>query len=459
MKNKNLFYLTGIHLKKIWLLISFLGMLVSVWPSADSLTSLTGEVDRQGQLLGTLQWFLAAIRPQPQLSAETPVSPTIKGRGMNIFAQHEPSLEVRERIFAELQRGGFTFARQQFAWQDIEIHGKGDFVDRRNVPEGISAWEKYDHIVQSAENHQVALIARLDAPPAWSRADGEARGPFGPPDDYGDYADFVQAVATRYRGRISYYQIWNEPNGNGEWGLVVNPEQFTQLLCLAYQRIKSADPDALILAPALSPTVSLTAENLNDLLFLQRMYNAGATDCFDIMSVQAYGLNSGPADQRLLWNKINVTYHLYTRDVMVKNGDGHKPLWISEAGWNAIPDGIVPKGSEPFGQVTEAQKAAYGVGFYQRVGREWPWIGVANYWFLKRHIPEPDQPSYYFRAMEPDFTPLPVWDSLSQRSDDPAPLAQPRPNTAYRPILFSLSLALFFPLLLSFGRPTRPERP
>ena len=28
----------------------------------------------------------------------------------------------------------------------------------------------------------------------------------------------------------------------------------------------------------------------------------------------------------------------YYRRVMVRNGDGHKPLWLAEVGWSALPE-------------------------------------------------------------------------------------------------------------------------
>ena len=46
-----------------------------------------------------------------------------------------------------------------------------------------------------------------------------------------DYADFVTAVAERYRGRVKYYQLWNEPNIYPEWGgAAINPEAYAELL-------------------------------------------------------------------------------------------------------------------------------------------------------------------------------------------------------------------------------------
>jgi hypothetical protein len=142
----------------------------------------------------------------------------------------------------------------------------------------------------------------------------------------------------------------------------VDPEAFTRLLCLAYNRIKAADPAAVVLAGALTPTVANDGRHMNDLLFLERMYAAGAGDCFDVMSAQGYGLWSGPTDQRLRPTVINYGHNLFLRDLMVRHGDAAKPIWISEMGWNVAPEGIAPA----FGRVTEAQQARYAVGAYDR---------------------------------------------------------------------------------------------
>ncbi|MEZ4516995.1 MAG: hypothetical protein R3C44_09225 [Chloroflexota bacterium] len=44
----------------------------------------------------------------------------------------------------------------------------------------------------------------------------------------------------------------------------------------------------------MTPTVANNGRNMNDLIFLERMYAAGAGDCFDIMSAQGTALWSRP---------------------------------------------------------------------------------------------------------------------------------------------------------------------
>jgi hypothetical protein len=71
--------------------------------------------------------------------------------------------------------------------------------------------------------------------------------------------------------------------------------------------------------------------------------------------------------------------------------------------------------------VTETQQARYAVLAYHRLQSEWPWLGVANYWFLKQadERERDSNPQFYFRLLEPDFTPLPVYQALSDAAHLP----------------------------------------
>ncbi len=382
--------------------------------------SLTGEEEPFAQVRGMVEWAGNILRPAPRLAADVPVNhAAVSPFGINTFLQQEVELAKRERQVQMIAEEGFGLIRQQFPWEDIEISGRGDFVDRRNDLNGdgqideISAWDKYDNIVGLAEQYGLEILARLDNPPAWTHAD-PAIGSFAPPDDLQDYVNYAVALAERYKGRIRYYQIWNEPNIYPEWGeQAVSPEGYTELLCRAYTALKQVDPRIVVLSGPLSPTVSLTQRDLNEFIFLQRMYDAGAGDCFDVMSAQAYGFYSGPTDRRLRPFTLTFARPLYIRDLMVVNGDAHKPIWISEAAWNPQPDdpAIIQNGA--FGIVTPEQAARYMPLAYQRAQEEWPWIGNMSYWFFK-HADDSrrNQAFYYFRMVEPDFTPLPIYDAM-----------------------------------------------
>lgn len=424
---------------KFFILIAvFLLLLFSaVWLSRGRvqtwLFNITGEETLLPQISGAVQYGLTRLQPPLQTADEVPVQHAhVNPYGVNTFLQNEVEPAKREEAIRLIAEAGIHWLRQEFPWEDIEIHGKGDFEDRRNEPHR-PAWEKYDHIVALAEAYDLKLMARLSNPPAWTRALTDTVGVFAPPDNLADYGDFVEAVATRYKGRIPAYQIWNEPNIYPEWGeYPISPEAYTALLKEGYTRIKAVDPEAIVVMGALAATIEVdrvrrydpngwpaSPGGLSDVLFLQQMYNAGAAPYFDVLAMQGYGLWSGPTDRRMQPRVLNFSRPLYIRDVMVRNGDAHKAIWLSELSWNALP----PESDLPpvYGRVTPEQQGRYTALAYARMQREWPWLGVGFYWFFKQADDrERDiNPQYYFRMVEPDFSPLPVYDALKAQAHQP----------------------------------------
>lgn len=374
-----------------------------------ALVELTGEQDTSFQLRALGFTVLSAFQA-PHVTADfTPMRYTdVPPFGVNTFLEQEVE-ESKIRASLQLIRdGGFHFIRQEFPWEDIEQPGKGQFWDTKY---NHSTWEKYDRIVALANEYGLQVIARLDHPPDWTRRDGHARGNFAPPDNYYDYGDFVTAVVSRYRSKIRFYQLWNEPNIYPEWGdQPVNAGDYARLLKLGYVRAKAVDPDSVIITAGLAQTTETGPRNVSDLIFLQQMYDAGARGNFDILGVQDYGLFTGPGDRRVDPQRTNFSRPVLIREIMVKNGDAGKPIWAMEVGWNAVPESF---SEAPFGRVTQAQQAEYAVQAYRRAADEWPWMGVMSYWFFKRADDhEKDQPLYYFSLFDPDFTPHPVYSAL-----------------------------------------------
>lgn len=329
--------------------------------------------------------------------------------GVNTFLEQEVDEQKTRRMLQLIRDAGFTWIRQEFPWRDIEPSAKGDFWDYKWNK---SAWDKYDRIVTLAGEYGLNIIARLDAPPDWSRQDNSLFRR--PPDNYADYGDFVAAVAARYRGKVNHYQIWNEPNIYPEWGdQPVRASEYARLLKIAYQRAKAADPGCVIIAAALAPTIAHEPRNRSDVLFLQEMYDAGAGGSFDVLSTMAYGLISGPDDRRAdPWRDVNFSRPQLLREIMVRNGDAAKPIWISELGWNALPPDF--PGEPMYGRVTDNQQARYTVRGLERIRQEWPWVGVVNLWYLRQPGNWlPAQQEYYFRMVDPDFTIHPVYQAVA----------------------------------------------
>lgn len=397
----------------------------------------TGEESIFGQLQGMAELGGNLFRSQPQTDPYAPIQHNdIFPYGINTFLEQETE-EAKQRVMVQMIRdAGFGWIRQEFPWFDIEVDGRGQFTDSRvdvtgdGVIDTISAWEKYDRIVALAEEAGLGMIVRLSTPPNWSRAvtaDTYA-GPKAPPDDYQDFVNYAVAVAERYRGQIRYYQVWNEPNIYPEWGEdFVNPVDYTRLLCMTYTALKAVDPQIVVISGTIAPTNSLDGKyGYHDLVFLQNLYDNGAGDCFDVLSAQGYGLNSSPYDRRESPVHLSFARHIQYRDIMVANGDAHKPIWLSEVAWNPILDAWRPleeiAGAYNYGAVTNEQAARYLPEAFERANQEWPWVGHLSYWHFTRFtIDESLTNWYWFRMVEADyspesgtFTPLPVYYSAQR---------------------------------------------
>ncbi len=392
-------------------------LLVGTTPAARLwLEQISGEPRFLPQIKALSDLARQVTRPRVNTADHVPVASTVLAPyGVNTFLHHEVGQNRRQAVIALAHAAGFTYLRQPMPWEDVEIHARGDFMDRRNEPPR-SAWYKYDNIARLAQVQGMHVILRLDNPPTWSRHDGDARHAQAPPDDYADYTAFVAAVAHRYRDRIRHYQIWNEPNIYPEWGIQpVSPEDYARLLRDAATAIRAVNPEAVIVLAALAATTTFDGDtrpggNLNDLVYLQRLYDAGAAPYFDVVAMQGYGLWSGPTDRRMHPLVLNFGRARYVRDLMVRNGDGTKPLWIAEMNWNAVP---VDRAA-PFGRVSLMDQARYIPQAYQRIAT-WPWVELANVWYLKRAQPyweERNDPQAYFRLMTYDGQLMPVYQAI-----------------------------------------------
>lgn len=377
------------------------------------LEALTGETELKPQVAAVLSYI-----NQPAVeTADLAAVPYTGGNpfGVNTFLEQEVEEWKIRRTLELIRAAGIKWVRQQIPWADIEPFRKGDF-----------RWEKYDRIVDLVNAYGLELVARLDYPPDWSRQDNTVA--FGPPDNVKDYGDFVEAFVRRYRGKVRFIQVWNEPNAFPEWGnRPVNAEEYVALLREGYLRAKGANPEVVVLSAALAPTLG-TADGRaeSDLVFLDKMYRAGAGGYFDILAAQAYGLWTGPGDRRVSPDRTNFSRVRLLREVMVRHGDAAKPIWITELGWNALPPDF--PGPATHGRVTRAQQARFTADAYRRVLAEWPWVGVAFYWHFRMVTDERrDQPVFYFGMADPDFTLHPVYYALRELA-----LAEPELTYGFR---------------------------
>jgi len=285
---------------------------------------------------------------------------------------------------------GSPWIVEYFPWEYIEGQ------------EGEYGWEHADLVVDHARRQGLKVIARLGYVPAWARPKGSAPS-FLDQAHYEHFAKFTAAFIQHFKGRVEYIVIWNEPNVNLEWGYrPVDPAAYAQLLQIVYPRAKQADPSAQILAGALAPTLSPpgATDAMNDLEYLQKMYDAGARDYFDALAIHAYGWKS-PADEAPSPERVNFRRTELLREIMVKNGDAAKHAFITEGGWNDHPRWT--KAVRPADRIADTLRA-------YDIAKGWDWLDACALWAFRYPFPQQTYQDY-FTFVTPEFDPKPIyWD-------------------------------------------------
>ena len=342
-------------------------------------------------------------------------------RAVNVQLELEPDLDSVARVLDLARAAGFGWVRQQVSWADIEPGHKGNFWD---FDADRPTWARWDAIARLAAERNLQVIARLELPPDWARPAGTYKSH--PPTNVRDYSDFVAVFTSRYREEITHVQLWNEPNLAEEWGRrPVDAGAYVELLRAGFAGARRGNPRATVVSASLAQTLEPdleTSAGLDDLAYLDRMYRLGAAPFLDVVAANAYGLWTGPGDRRVGAGYTNLPRILLVRDVMARHGDGAKPLWVSEFGWNAQPTGWQGRPS-PWGQVDEATQAAHLLGSYRRATREWPWMGPMAVWLLRHPRAAPDDPTTFFALVRDDWSPRPAYDALL--SDRATPVLAP----------------------------------
>ncbi len=136
--------------------------------------------------------------------------------------------------------------------------------------------------------------------------------------DYGDFTlvEWEQEVTTAVTMApdMPAWEIWNEPNlPQFQMGYMDGtPERYVDILQVAYEAIKSENPNALVVGPGL-----FTGWGPVNLDWLQSIIDLGALDYLDVVSIHLY-------------------YYDVTQNQAILNQAksmvGTKPIWVTEIG-------------------------------------------------------------------------------------------------------------------------------
>jgi hypothetical protein len=315
------------------------------------------------------------------------------------------SANLRAGYFAAAADLGGVAIRRDFSFSDIEPQ-KGSFV-----------FTGYDELVADAEMHGVPLLATLDYGTLWAHP-GAANADY-PPDDPQDYASYAAAVAARYQGKLSGYEIWNEPNnGVRFWQptLSGDPVAYGTLLADAAKAIRVADPGAPVL---LGGTVFTPQLIEGAIPWLGAAYAArpDLAKSFDVAGIHAYQayppstapeLGDGDTDAPL---EDKIRMHAW---LLAQNGGAGAPISITEIGWPVQAGAVDPAAQARYlvrATILAARSGASGI-----------------YWYTLRDGPNP--------------TAFPPEDAFGLLDHDPDPAAgnPPSPKPAYLALRALLSI-------------------
>jgi hypothetical protein len=257
--------------------------------------------------------------------------------------------------FQDLSNLGSRWARHFVFWDDLDERGLKlyDAMAREEDQRGI----KTMFTVMSARGQQ--------------------------PGNTGAFADFMGRLAARGKGSVEAYEVWNEADEGLFWNGGPQPGAYVGVLKAAYSAIKAADPNALVV---FSPTVG------NNYGFVREAYQAGAKGSFDVMAVHTDTacLDRPPsyfyreADGRL--GRFTFLAYREVHATMQANGDGDKPIWMTEFGWSAaqhLCEFGESAGKKPAG-VSEADQAQYLLDAMNCMEAD-PYLQVA-FWYNNRDL-------------------------------------------------------------------------
>ena len=184
-------------------------------------------------------------------------------------------------------------------------------------------WRMLDRTVALADSHGVEVLYTMGRSPQWASArphdmgrnPNAEPGGMAEPRDLEDWRNYVRTVATRYKGRIKAYEIWNEPNLPNFYS--GTPEAMVNLAREAYTVLKQVDPSALVVSPsAVGPT---------GLPWLQQYFELGGGKYADVIGYHFYVRGQDP--------EVMLDFIKQVHEITAKYGVSDKPLWNTEAGW------------------------------------------------------------------------------------------------------------------------------
>jgi len=117
---------------------------------------------------------------------------------------------------------------------------------------------------------------------------------------YNAWLKYVRETALHFKGRIEYYEIWNEPEGGFTWRPEPSPKEYAEFCVKTGRVIKDSDPNAKI----------ITGSHYQDSLrFISEEFANGTLEISDAVTYHSYNYDETLSMQRVAALKGLIKYY------------------------------------------------------------------------------------------------------------------------------------------------------
>lgn len=239
-----------------------------------------------------------------------------KPTNSSIFAVHNVGMNITPKQYSILARVGVrTLRSNAVAWHRIE-RIKGEYN-----------WEEGDYVTEHAIENGMQVMFALIGPPQWASTKRVYQlGPYhlAMVKNLDAWNQYCLSVFKRYKGRVNYWEVWNEENAPNVWFKNGHPTDFVRLMEIAYKAAKLVDSDNIvIMGGVVGPEEEARFGGNN---FLVKAFESGLDKWLDVYAVH-YTANNWV---RYQWIRANIE----------KYGSLQKPIWNTEENYRGSDDDI-----------------------------------------------------------------------------------------------------------------------
>ncbi len=197
---------------------------------------------------------------------------------------------------------------------------------------------------------------------------------------------------------VKTWQIWNEPSSPASWQPEPDPKEYAELVGLAAEAVRDADPRAKIMLAGIFHDPRHQALHAAD--YMRRLLDVrGVKSSFDSAAIHPYAEDADGVGEQIK----------AVRDVLKRKGAGDKALFVTETGWST-GRGRGQSFTTEKGQAKRL-KGVFKLALEKR--NEWNLGGV--YWYSLRDLPR-SEPACLFchetGLFRVNGSPKPSWEAF-----------------------------------------------